>query len=76
MRSRSWRCATRGYSRGFHIYNQTSKPITLTKITGSGNFEGRPADGAVLNPGSYQDIEVQVKAMDPQEDTAYYSDGA
>jgi hypothetical protein len=65
-----------GYSRGFHIYNYTSAPITLTTITGDRNFEGRPADGSVINPGSYQDIEVQVKAMDPQEDTAYYSDGA
>ena len=64
-----------GYSRGFHIYNQTSKPITLTKITGDGNFEGRPADGAVLNPGSYQDIEVQLRAASIQRDTAYYSDG-
>jgi hypothetical protein len=64
-----------GYSRGFHIYNYTSKPITLTTISGDGNFEGRPADGAVLNPGSYQDIEIQLRAASIQRDTAYYSDG-
>ena len=64
-----------GYSRGFHIYNDTSKPMTLVKITGDGNFEGRPADGSVLMPGSYQDIEVQLRAASVQSDTAYYSDG-
>ena len=49
-----------GYSRGFHIFNYTSHPLTLSGIIGSGNFEGRPADGSVLNHGnSYQDIEVQ-----------------
>ena len=62
-----------GFSSGFHIYNYTSAPITLAYITGDGNFEGRPPDGAVLNPGSYQDIEVQYKFADPQEDMPVYA---
>jgi hypothetical protein len=61
-----------GFSRGFHIYNYSSQPITLQNITGSGNFEGRPADGSVLPPGSSQDIEVQVKFLDRQTDHADY----
>ena len=62
-----------GFSSGFHIYNYTGAPITLAYINGSGNFEGRPPDGAVLNPGSYQDIEVQYRFMDPQEDMPVYA---
>lgn len=65
--------STVGYSRGFHIYNYTSEPITLDKIAGSGNFEGRPADGSVLNPGGYHDIEVQWQWLLPQVDVAHYS---
>jgi hypothetical protein len=65
-----------GYSRGFHIYNYTHYPITLINITGDGNFEGRPADGTVLNPGAGTDVEVQWRAFSNQNDTAHFRIGA
>jgi hypothetical protein len=62
-----------GSSHGFHIYNLTGHPIQLDNITGGGNFEGRPADGAVLSPGTYHDVEVQWRFPSEEWDTAHYS---
>jgi hypothetical protein len=62
------------YSRGFHIYNLSGNQIKLLNIDGDGNFEGRPADGSTLSPGTgYQDVEVQFKWLSNQTDTAHYA---
>ncbi len=46
-------------SKGFHIYNLSGYTLKLVGVTGDGNFEGRPPDGALLPPSAYQDFEVQ-----------------
>lgn len=59
-------------SQGFHVYNESSHTIRLVNITGD-YFEGRPQDGAVLQPGvGYHDIEVEFRAFNEQDDTANY----
>jgi hypothetical protein len=63
------------YSRGFHIYNLTSKPMTLLSVTGDGNFEGKPDVGSVLPPGQYADFEVQYRFAYNQNDDIVYTDG-
>jgi hypothetical protein len=60
-------------SRGFDIVNLSSHRIKLLNITGDGNFEGRPPDGAVLHPGvGRQRVEVQYRLFSKQVDTAHY----
>ena len=61
-----------GASQGFLIHNYTSQALTLDNITGSGNFEGRPADGSVFSPGTVHDIEVQYWFAEEQVDEAHY----
>jgi hypothetical protein len=61
-----------GVSQGFLIHNYTGQPLTLDNITGSGNFEGRPADGSVFNTGTVHDIEVQYWFAEEQVDEAHY----
>ena len=66
------------YSRGFHIYNLTTSPMTLQSITGDKNFEGNPDVGSVVQPGQYADFEVQYRWMSDQNDEITYtnSDGS
>jgi hypothetical protein len=61
-----------GASQGFLIHNYTSQALTLDNITGSGNFEGRPADGSVFSTGTVHDIEVQYWFAEEQVDEAHY----
>ncbi len=61
------------YSRGFPTFNMSSHTIKLINITGDGNFEGRPADGTLVPPNDYSDIEVQWKFLSTQNDTAHYA---
>jgi hypothetical protein len=61
-----------GLSQGFLIHNYTSQPLTLDNITGSGDFEGRPADGTTFNPGTTHDIEVQYWFASEEVDAAHY----
>jgi hypothetical protein len=61
-----------GFSKGFPIYNHSSRQIRLINITGDGNFEGRPADGTVLKPGDSTRVEVQFRAFTTQEDHANF----
>jgi hypothetical protein len=60
-------------SRGFHIYNLTSSPMTLRSISGDQNFEGAPPVGSVVQPGQYADFEVQYKVLSDQNDDVVYS---
>jgi hypothetical protein len=61
------------YSQGFHIYNLSSHRLKLVSVTGSGNFEGRPNDGDILQPGvGYHDWEVQYRWVSPQFDRVTY----
>jgi len=47
------------YSRGFHVTNLSGNPIKLTSVTGENSFDGRAADGSILQPGvGYQDFEM------------------
>ena len=47
------------YSRGFHVTNLSGNPIKLTSVTGENSFDGRTADGSILQPGvGYQDFEM------------------
>ena len=39
------------YSRGFHVTNLSGSAATVARVDGNTSFEGRPADGAVLQPG-------------------------
>jgi hypothetical protein len=59
-------------SRGFDILNYSSHAIKLTSISGDGNFEGRPADGTVVQAGDYTRVEVQWKFLSTQNDTAHF----
>ena len=62
------------YSDGFNITNLSSHTIKLINITGDGHFEGRPADGSLVNSmGGAQDIEVSWRFMSNQSDTAHYA---
>lgn len=61
------------YSRGFHIYNLTTSPMTLKSITGDGNFEGKPDVGSVVQPGQYADFEVQYRWLSDQNDEVVYT---
>lgn len=60
------------YSRGFHVYNLTTSPMTLTSVTGDGNFEGRPDVGSVVQPGQMADFEVQYRWLSDQNDEVTY----
>jgi hypothetical protein len=60
------------YSRGFHIWNLTSYPLTLEALSG-GDFEGRPDLGHVLMPGTYDDFEVTFYFFNAQQITATYT---
>jgi hypothetical protein len=60
-------------SKGFRIYNLSSHPIKLINITGDGNFDGRPADGAVLKPGEVTDVEVVERFCCNDNDTAHFA---
>ena len=62
-------------SKGFHIYNLTTTPLTLQAINGDGNFEGTPPIGSVLPPGRYVDFEQQYRSFSSQNDDATYSNG-
>ena len=39
------------YSRGFHVTNLSGSTATVAQVDGNTSFEGRPADGSVLQPG-------------------------
>ena len=60
------------YSQGFHIFNFTRYSMRLASVTGDGNFEGRPADGSILEPGQWADFEVTYKLFSNQEDKVQY----
>jgi hypothetical protein len=61
------------YSRGFDIFDLSRHPIKLLYMSGDGHFEGRPADGAVLEPGKgHHRVEVQWRFLSTQVDTAHY----
>lgn len=60
-------------SRGFQVYNLSSHPIRLVNVTGDGNFEGRPPDGAIATSGvGYHDFAVTFEFFSTQSDTANY----
>jgi hypothetical protein len=48
-----------GSSQGFHIYNMTGEPLTLSRIDGDRQFEGAPTIGSVLEPGQVATFEVK-----------------
>ena len=60
-------------SLSFFIYNLSSHPIKLIKVTGDNNFEGRTPDGSILGAKSaYHRFEVQARFWSKQQNTAHY----
>ena len=61
-----------GSSEGIHLYNNSFDTLVLTKV--SGDNEGVPAVGGVLQPGQgYQDFEVTMRAAKTTTVTADYN---
>jgi hypothetical protein len=61
-------------SRGFVVYNLSSHPIKLIKVTGDNNFEGRTPDGSILEAKSaWHRFEVQARFTTTQRNTAHYA---